>query len=462
MRKLSLVLTFILLLGMVIVPAMAQDEGLPEDIFNHSECGADLTGETIMIYHIGDLSGPYAPITQPLLAAFADASAYINARGGLCGATIAFPDPTTIDTAGNQEQTSIIYERVKGENPPFIVLYSSDDSELLRDRVAEDEIAVLISAGSIEGLYGGADDNYDAPGWTFATNPLYVDQFGFFCDYAGQVFEDPVIGYISWPNAFGRAAFTPEAVAYCTAAGVTVVETPEFFAPGSDISGQIQNLVNAGANILYTNSLGTGPAEIAATVVNLGLADSVTLAGVNWALDTSAGFLGQATMGPDGLPSTNGFLGSLPFTWWTETDNPAIQLITELANAAERGPLVRNIAYLLGWQTVDLVMELYIRTGNRDGYDNITGAGIKETLENLEYAPMGLVELDFTDGNRDAKLNRVAVMGYLGQAGGLAALPDNPPLVVEGPSGPVLVPIVVPLTDYMETPDLRPGQGAGE
>ncbi len=65
--------------------------------------------------------------------------------------------------------------------------------------------------------------------------------------------------------------------------------------------------------------------------------------------------------------------------------------------------------------------------------------------------------LNFQDGNRDAKLNRIAVMRYLGENGGPAELPDNPPVVREAESGPVMVPIVVPMMDFEETPDLRPG-----
>jgi len=451
MRKLLLLLVAALALSLTI-PALAQEE-LP-DFIERTECEVDLSGQSFMLWHMGDLSGPYAPITQPLLAGFADAAAYFNARGGICGAEITLPDATTIDTGGDQEATAVIYERVSAENPSFLVLYSSDDSELLRESLAEDEIPVLLSAGSVPGLYG---EDANTPGWTFATNPLYVDQFGDFCKYAGANIENPVVGYISWPNAFGRAAFTPEAIAHCAEQGVTVLEAPEYFAPGSDISGQVQNLVDAGANILYTNSLGTGPAEVAATVNNLGLGEQVQLAGVNWALDTSVGFLGQTTIGASGLPAVDGLIGSMPFLWWTESDNPGVAWMNELADDNSRPPLVRNIAYLLGVTSVDAFIEIMVRTANREGADGITGAAVKQTIEELVYSPLGMYLIDFRGGEiRDAYENRMAELRYLGQDGGPASLPDNPPVVVETESGPVLVPIVVPLTDFEETPDLRP------
>ncbi len=449
MRKVGLVLIVLLVLG-VFVGASSAQEGIPE----HTECMFDATGQTITIHHIGDLSGPFAPITQPLLAGFDDAIGWFNEHGGLCGATLA---QSPNDTGSDRSLTQAHYDRVSTEiHPPLLVLYSSDDSELLRNQLAEDEISVLISAGSIEGLYG---EDAASPGWSFATNPLYVDQLGSFCDWAAENIDDPVLGYIGWDTAFGHAAFTPEATAYCESVGVEVVDDAEFYSPAAtDISAQIQNLVDAGANILYNQSLATGPALVAATVVNMGLEDSVTLAGVNWALDTSVGLLGQSTFGADGLPSTNGIVGSVPFRWWTELDNPGIQLITEVADANERPPTVRNIAYLLGWQTVDLFIEAYIQTANREGgFENITGAAIRETLETMEYSPLGLFDVDYADGAlRDTSANRIGVLEYLGENGGPAG-PDNPPVVQTAGDQQFLIPIVVPLTDFEETPDLRPG-----
>jgi branched-chain amino acid transport system substrate-binding protein len=457
MRKLSL-LVMVLLLALSAVVTGAQDEEsaeLPDFIAEaRTECENDLSGETYQLWHLGDLSGPFAPITQPVLAGFSDAVAYFNERGGVCGAEITLPDPTTIDTGGSLDQTQIIYDRVSGEDPLMLVLYSSADSELLRNQLAEDEIPVVISAGSIPGLYG---ESGDEPGWVFATNPLYVDQFGHFCEYASDNLEDPVIGYISWDSAFGRAAFTEEAIAYCDSMGVEVLEEPELFATGSDISGSVQNLVDQGANVLYTNSLATGPANVAATVNNLGLRDQVTLAGVNWALDTSVGFLGLQSITSQGLPSVNGLIGSMPFVWWTETDNPGVQVAIEMADANERDALTRNIAYILGVTSVDIFIETLVQTANRVGPE-FTGADVYETLEELDYNVMDLLQVDFQDGEiRDLEGNRMSVLTYAGAEGG-TVLDGEAPLLVDGGDGnQIPVPVVVPLEDFRATPDLRPG-----
>ncbi|MGD8815043.1 MAG: ABC transporter substrate-binding protein, partial [Anaerolineales bacterium] len=61
----------------------------------------DLTGETITLYHFGDLSGPYAAITAPLVHGAEDAVAALNAAGGIYGATL---EVQFADTAGSIDE----------------------------------------------------------------------------------------------------------------------------------------------------------------------------------------------------------------------------------------------------------------------------------------------------------------------------------------------------------------------
>lgn len=455
MRKFTFLLIAMLLL--VALPTTAQEgDEMDLSFMGHTECDVDLTGETVTIYHIGDLSGPYAGITQPLLAGIEDAIEFYNENGILCGATL---DQMYEDTGNDQSITQAAYDRFStlDPKPTALILYSSDDSELLRERVAEDEIPVFLSAGSVTGLFG---ENADEPGWIYATNPLYVDQLGTFCEYVGanpEIFPDPAIGYISWEGAFGRSGDTEEVWNYCAEQGVEHVGS-EFFLPTSqDISSQVLNLVDNGANMLYTNSLASGAVLVVATANTLGL--DVHLAGVNWVLDTSSvGLLGQmAGFGEDGLPVTNGLLGSMPFYWWTEMAEPGVALLNSLADAAERPPTVRNVAYLLGFLQIDTIVELYIQASNEVGFENVTGAVLKEYLDILEFAPLGLIELDFNDGARDAPFNRIGMMAYMGEDGMTPIGPENPPLLVPFGDQQILVPMIVPVTDFEEAPDLKPG-----
>ena len=89
------------------------------------------------------------------------------------------------DTAGDPNNVQPAYDHFStlADKPDALILYASGDPERLRSQVAEDEIPALISAGSVEGLYG---EDGKTPGWIYATNPLYVDQFGAFCKYVAD------------------------------------------------------------------------------------------------------------------------------------------------------------------------------------------------------------------------------------------------------------------------------------
>jgi ABC-type branched-subunit amino acid transport system substrate-binding protein len=465
MRKnVFLIGIMLFLIGALAVPAAAQEDGLP-DFIEHTDCEVDLTGEQIPIFHFGDLSGAYAFITQPLLAGLADAIAFFNAAGGVCGAEFVSELGTHYrDTGGSRDEAQAAYDfySTLPEKPHILVFYASDDAELLRGQVANDEIAALISAGSVEGLYG---ESGDEPGWIFATNPLYGDQLGHFCEFVAanpERYPDPTIGYISWPTAFGEAAYTPETIGYCGSLGVEILPTAEYFLPtATDITTNVQNLVDAGANILYTNTLASGPVAVARSIVDLGLEDEVQLAGVNWVMDTSVGLLARTALGPDGLPAVNGMVGSLPFLWWTEVQHPGIQLLRQQAELNERGLPTQNIAYLLGWSIVDHYAELYIRAANEVGsMDAIDGALIRDVLANTVYAPLGgLFTVDYADGERRAvRGNRLAQMAFMNaDMTGPATSGDDALKIPQDDGTDIFIPLLIPLTDFETAPDMRPG-----
>ena len=463
--KVKTIFVVVLLVVLIITPTLAQDTMLAPPS-THTDCaeGVDLSGQGFRINHFGDFTGPLGFITTPLLAALEDAVNYYNAAGGVCGATITLPDPTTIDTGGVPSVSEELYNRFSTANPKpsLLILYSSDDSEILRDRLTEDEIPVLIAAGSIEGLYG---EDGQTLGWIYATNPLYVDQLGHFCDFVAgnpeQFPENPTIGYLSWLGAVGQAAFTPEVIDYCRAQGVGFIDIPEFWHPAqtTDISNSILNLVGAGANIIYTNSLATGPFLIAKTLALLGLLDQVQLAGVNWALDTSVGLLSaqdlaQGVTNSVGLPAVDGLIGSMPFYWWSEAPfHSGVAFVRQQFALNERPVQIQNISYLLGFSTVDYWIELMIRTGNRVGFDNIDGVAMKETIETTVYSPLNISTFDFQGGAiRDTVPNRIGQLRYLGTSGGPATSIQDLDL-----SFGIPIPIVVPLSEFSASPDLRPG-----
>ena len=457
MKRICFLFSLLAIVTIIAAPAMAQDMmDYPSAL---SECEVDLAGETLTIFHFGDLSGPYAFITQPIVSAVTDAVNYWNSHGGVCGATL---QQIYEDTGGNLEATQSAYDRFTSEfadELDLLLLYGSSDGELLREQLAEDEIVSIISAGSIESLYG--EDGL-TPGWLYASNPLYINQFGSFCEFVAAnpgAFPDPVIGFVTWPGAFGLAGTERAADDYCSSLGVEVLDEPQIFLPtDTDILTQVQNAIDGGATILYTNSIASGPALIAGALVDLGMESEIALAGVNWVMDTSVGILGQRVLKPNGLPSVEGIYGSMPFLWWTELGNPGIQFVTQQFAANERGPAEQNIAYLLSWGAVDTIIETTIRTVNAVGsLDAVTGADMRATMDSMEYSILGgLMQHSFAEGMRDGTLNRIARLAFANTSmSGAATGPDDALLMPDGAGGELYVPIVIPLTDFMPVPQLR-------
>ncbi|MBI5955982.1 MAG: ABC transporter substrate-binding protein, partial [Chloroflexi bacterium] len=117
---------------------------------------------TIKLYHFGDVTGPYAPITLPLVNAFEDALKYINEKGGIRGAKV---EHEWMDTGGKLPQAIAAYNKFREATPKPIVMliYGSTEGEALKERFAEDKITVL--------SYSVSDPQLVPPGWIFGALP---------------------------------------------------------------------------------------------------------------------------------------------------------------------------------------------------------------------------------------------------------------------------------------------------
>jgi Tol biopolymer transport system component/ABC-type branched-subunit amino acid transport system substrate-binding protein len=433
-----------------------ETSAVPALPFAHTACaeGVDLTGQTISFYHILNPNDQVDTVYKPLRAGYADAAEYFNAHGGICGATL-----EQVFEESHWGGVASVYSQFAARQPkPVVVtLYGSGDATQLAPQLAQDKIPALnIRGGSVESAYG---DDGKTLGWIFATNPLYVDQVGAMCDFIvanPDRFPKPVLGFMNFEEAWAQGA-SEGSLTYCQSLGIAYAGTSTFSGDGTDLQAIIQKLVDGGANIIYTNSHENGPALVARNLFNMGLRDKVTLATVNRAMDPYVAFSGEKDLDANGVPVISGMLGSLPVRSWAETDNPGIQLIIEQADLHQRPRMMRTDGYIMGWDTTDLFIEAYIQTGNRVGFDHITGAEIKKTLENIVYAPLGGVEqIDYRGGAlRALALDRIGEMNYLGQDGKTKAGPGNPPVVVTEGGEQHLVPMIVPLTDYQPAPDLR-------
>ncbi len=392
----------------------------------------DLTGKTITFYHFGDLSGPYAAITAPLIYGAEDAVKAINERGGIYGAKL---EVKFSDTGGSIDEAVAAYDRFTSEDDNILVMitYGSGEAEALAQRFVEDKIVNLAAGLSAKAFYG------EGSGYTFGLGPIYPDQIGLVMKFLKENWstykpegagDDIKLAYISWPTAFGQGALTPESRAYLKELGIEIVAEEKYdVSPTADTTTAILNAQAAGANVIWTNTLAFGPAQILNDLHSLGLRDQFVVAADNWAMDLSLyAFLADPAYGV-------GLITAFPYLWWTDTDNPGIQYAHEVFKANNRDRKIQNAGYLIVFAGVHLAAEAIKQAINDVGFENLSGEAVHKALTSMgEYHVLdGVLRVDYSGGSRSVHWSQIRQI----QGG-----PDK----------------FVVLQDWTKTPDLRPGK----
>lgn len=392
----------------------------------------DLKGETITLYHFGDLSGPYAAITAPLIHGAEDAVKAVNEAGGIYGAML---EIMFADDAGNIDEAVAAYDRFTSEddNPLVMITYGSGEAEALAQRFAEDKIVNITAGLSAKAFYGAGS------GYTFGLGPIYPDQIGLvmqfladnWADYKPADAGDEIkLAYISWPTAFGQGGLTTESRAYLESLGVEIVAEETYdVSPTADTTTALLNAQAAGANVIWTNTLAFGPAAVLNGLNALGIRDQFVVAGDNWAMDLATyAFLAEPAFGV-------GLIAPFPYLWWTDTDNSGVQYAQQLFDANERGAGEHNVGYLLLVAGVDMAVKAITQAIDTVGYENLNGEAVHDAL--VEMSPFealdGVIRADFSDGSRSPHVSQIRM--------------------IQG--GPDAFNI---LQDWSDTPDLRPAE----
>ena len=388
-----------------------------------------LTGETITIYHFGDLSGPYAAITGPLIHGAEDAVAAINEAGGIYGATLALK---FADTASSIDEAVAAYDRFtgEGENPLVMITYGSGEVEALAQRFAEDKIVNLTAGLSARGFYIDS-------GYTFGLGPIYPDQIGAVMAFlkdnwdtykpadAGDAIK---LAYLSWPTAFGQGALTDESRAYLADLGIEIVAEEIYdLSPTADTTAAILNAQVAGANVIWTNTLAFGTSVILNDLNALGLRDQFVVGTDNWGMDLATyAFLANPAYGV-------GLIAAFPYLWWTDVDNAGIQYAQQLFEANERTAGEHNVGYLLLVAGMDMAVKAIQHAIDTGGYENLTGEAVHDALVAMSpfEALDGVLRADFSGGSRSPHVSQIRM--------------------IQG--GPDAFNV---LQDWAEIPDLRP------
>lgn len=372
------------------------------------ECANTFEGETITLYQQAGLTGPLATILgSGFIGSTQDAVNAINAAGGVCGVML---DIRLEDTQYNPEQEVAVYDTYRAEEPkPLMVFtYGSGATIALKDRVVEDQIVNFAAGLNAEAFYNPAN------GWTVGIAPIYSDQFAGFVQFVHDNWadikpegasDDIVVGVLGWANAYGAGATTPEALAYAESLGVTVLPLEQQpIDPAADVTGQLQNLLVSGANVIYLQSLSFGPVQAIATLHGLGMWDSVVVGTNNWGMNTDViGILG------DNRALANGLYGMMPYRWWNDTDVPGVQQATAAFEAGGYSPADKAVSYLTSYGAVYAVASIIRHALNTTGdFAALDGQAFYDAMLDLgTIDALGIFALDVRDGNRAPQVSQI-------------------------------------------------------
>lgn len=398
------------------------------------ECAETYDGETITIYQAAGLTGPLAQILgDGFITGSTAAVERINADGGVCGVML---EIHLEDSQYDPEQEVAIYEKYRAEDPaPLMHLtYGSGAAIVLKERVIEDKIPHITAGLNDEAFY------IPRNGYTFGTGPIYSDQLAGFATWLKDNWDEVkpegagdeiVLGVIGWANAFGAGATTPTALAYLEEQGITVLplESQEV-SPTADVTGQLQNLLANGANVIWAQSLSFGPAQVIGTMRALGAWDSAIVSGVNWSMNTDVvNILGE------NAALMEGYYGVVPNYWWNDTDNPGIQMATEDFEAAGLPDAKKDIGYLLSYGQMFGVANILRHAMNMVGFEGLTGEAVFNAMQDMGTIDAGGMATMNAEGEDRAPREAQIRQAQLNEDGAIEFV------VVE---------------DFFELPDTRP------
>ena len=380
--------------------AMQAEEAAPPEAPMEIACENSYEGESLVVYQQAGLTGPLATLMGTgFISATQDAIEQINAEGGVCGVMLSV---RIEDTQYVLEQEIQVYEQFRAEDPKplFITTANSATSIALKDRVVEDEIVNLATGVHTQSIY-------DPPnGYTVGMVPIYSDQFAGFLQFVHSNWaeikpegagDSITVGVIGWANAFGAGATTPESLAFAESLGITVLPLEEQpVDPSADVTGQLQNLLVNGANVIYMQSLSFSIVQVIGTLHAMGFYDQVVLGSVNWGMNRDVlNILGE------NAPLAAGYYGVFPYLWWTDTDAPGVQQALETFAAKGYPEHDKAFTYLLLYSAMFGIADVLTVALNNVGFDGLNGAEFLKAMQQMgTISAAGVFEMNVEGSNR--------------------------------------------------------------
>ncbi len=391
---------------------------------------------TVKIAYLGDLTGPYAAVGAPLVAGWTDYIEMTNERGGIDGVPI---QPLWADTKADAALATAAYKRFKAQGALTVSCMVTPVALAVQALLNEDKIPGINQSATLS-LYdpptdymwchGGVAVDYDLAclHW-FDTELWDRDAWG-----------NWTLGILAHDNPFalgGVAAMYK----YCDTYDVNLVQ-PEVVALGTlDYSTNIQRLVDAGADVIFCETLGAGTGTVLKQMGELGVLGTVEEAATTEGkivpyFGYTSYYVSNMQAALDLGPYTYGARG---YASAYEEEFPGVKECNDFMRnkyGAVLDPLKGGTDYREGWHNAMIMVAAIERALEAVGWENLSG----ETL--AENGLKGLV-VD-TKGFSGAS-------GYADYEGDRIAIQSFRPAVWDTELGDI-----VPTGEYINVPTLLP------
>jgi len=265
----------VILLVIPLVAACTQEEPTPVEPTPVEPTPVEKPA-SVKVAYLGDLTGPYAAVGAPLIKGFTDYIEMINDRGGIDGVPV---EAKWADTKADAALTISAYKRFKAQGVLTMSCMVTPVALAVRSLLNEDKIPGINQSATLS-LYmpptdymwchGGVATDYDLAclSW-FDTEKWNHDEWG-----------DWTLGILAHDNPFALGGVS-SMYKYADTHGIKLLQ-PEVIALSTlDYSTNLQRLVDAGADVIFCETLGAGTGTVLKQMGELGVLGTIEEAGTS-------------------------------------------------------------------------------------------------------------------------------------------------------------------------------------
>lgn len=215
-----------------------------------TDFGVDLEAGTITIGQTADLTGPFAPLVNPIMAGQQMYWAWVNANGGIGGLEVLME---TRDTAYQVEQHIAAYDEIRDQVVAISHTTGSPQTLAIADALEEDSMIAVPAT-----WYSGWTDTNIAPTVLHTGAPYCLEAMSLLdwmlAEEVKEGNDAPTLAIASIPGDFGLDPMAG-ALIWAETNGIEVVyDGSGTIIPGQDLKPVADAIVASGADLVYVTT----------------------------------------------------------------------------------------------------------------------------------------------------------------------------------------------------------------